>query len=122
MNFILRWLSCAIAVGIAVWLVPGIYIVGGTSAWLPITLCALFMALINVSIKPILQILSLPISVLTLGIFAIIINALMLELAGWLSVSVFGEGIQLASFGAAFLGSIIVSIVSAIVNSIFGVQ
>lgn len=122
MNFILRWISCAIAIGIAVWIVPGIYIVGGASAWAPIVLCALFMALINVSLKPILQILSLPISILTLGIFALIVNALMFELAGWLSVSVFGVGIAPVSFGAAFLGSIVVSIVSAIVNGLVGVE
>lgn len=121
MNFVLRWLSCAIAVGIAVWIVPGIYIIGGTSAWAPIAICALFMALINISLKPILQILSLPISILTLGIFALVVNALMFELAGWLSLSVFGVGIDLASFGAAFLGAIVVSIVSSIVNSIVGV-
>jgi len=119
MSFLIRWLVTAVAVGAAVWIVPGISTVGpnGTIA---IAAGALVLALINVSIKPILQMLSLPISVLTLGIFYLVVNALLLELAAWASTGILGSGIAVASFGSAFFGSIIISIVSALVNGLIG--
>ncbi len=120
MNFILRWLGCAIAVACAVWLVPGIDIVGGDSSWMPVVLVALFLALINVSIKPLMQVLSLPITVLTLGIFYLVVNALMLELASWCAGTLFAQGIYIETFGSAFVASIIISIVSSIVNGMTG--
>lgn len=120
MNFILRWLGCAIAVAAAVWIVPGITIIGGQDAWAAVIFVALFLALINASLKPLLQVLSLPISVLTLGIFALIINALMLELASWFATTLFGVGLSISGFGWAFLAAIIISIVTAIVDSLTG--
>lgn len=117
MNFVLRWIGCAIAVGVAAFIVPGIAVHGG---WAPVIFTALFLALINASIKPLLQLLSLPVTVLTLGIFALVINALMLELASWLAASAFGAGLVISSLGAALLASIIISIVSAWVNSLTG--
>ena len=119
MNFLIRWIVTAVAVGAAVWIVPGITTVGpnGTIA---IAVGALVLSLVNVAIKPLAQMLSLPITVLTLGIFYIIVNALLLELAAWASTGLFGSGIAVAGFGSAFFGSIIISIVSAIVNSFIG--
>ena len=74
MSFLFRWLVSAIAVAAAVWLVPGIELICGDSAWIGIVIFALILSLINISIKPILQILSLPITVFTLGIFYLIVN------------------------------------------------
>lgn len=119
MGFIIRWIATAIAVGVAVWIVPGITAVGENSA-IAIIALALILSLINVSIKPILQILSLPISILTLGIFYLVVNALLLELAAWMTTGIFGTGILIDSFLSAFLGSVVISIVSVIVNSIIG--
>ena len=119
MNFIIRWIVTAIAVGAAVWIVPGLEAIG-SNATVSVIVLALVLALINTSIKPVLQFLSLPISVLTLGIFSLIVNALMLELAAWLAGGIFGSGIAISGFGAAFLGSIIISIVSALVNGLIG--
>lgn len=118
MSFFVRWLVTAIAVAAAVWLVPGIEIIGGDSAWIGIALFALILSLVNMSLKPILQLLSLPISVLTLGIFYLIVNTLLLYVAAWLANGLFGVGFWIASFGSAFVASIVISIVSAIVNSI----
>jgi putative membrane protein len=118
MNFVLRWLGCFVGVGVAIWITPGISVLG--SSWLPALFVALLLSLINVSIKPLVQVLSLPLTFLTLGIFALVVNALMLELANWLTIGLFGEGLVIASFGSAFLASIIISIVSAIVNGITG--
>lgn len=120
MNFILRWIVTAIAVGAAVWIVPGIETIGGSEAWAAVAVFALILALINASVKPILQILSLPITILTLGIFYLVVNTGMLYLAAWLAEGMFGTGIAIASFGSAFVASIVISIVSAIANAITG--
>ena len=77
MNFIIRWLVTAVAVGVAVWLVPGMELLGGTDAWVGIAIFSLILSLVNISIKPIMQVLSLPISVITLGIFYLVVNTLM---------------------------------------------
>ncbi len=121
MNFILRWIATAVAVGAAVWIVPGITIVGSNGT-IAVVVMALVLALINASIKPILQVLSLPITVITLGIFYLIVNALMLELAAWAATGLFASGIAINGFGSAFLGSIVISIVSALVNGLLGVD
>ena len=119
MGFIVRWIVTAIAVGAAVWIVPGITTVG-SDATIAVAIMALVLSLINVSLKPVLQFLSMPISVLTLGIFYLVVNALLLELAAWAATGLFGSGIAVAGFGSALLGSIVISIVSAIVNGIIG--
>ena len=118
MSFLFRWLVSAIAVAAAVWLVPGIELIGGDSAWIGIVIFALILSLINISIKPILQILSLPITVFTLGIFYLIVNTALLYLAAWLANGLFGIGFWISGFGSAFLASNVISIVTAIVNSI----
>ena len=120
MGFLIRWLVTAIAVGIAVWIVPGIVIVGAEASWIAIAIFALFLSLINVSIKPLLKILSLPITFLTLGIFYLIVNTLLLYLAAWLANGIFHVGFYIAGFGWAFLASIIISLVSALLNSFIG--
>ena len=119
MNFIIRWIVTAIAAGAAVWIVPGITTVG-TDSTLAIVVFALVLSLVNVSLKPILQLLSFPITVLTLGIFYLIVNALLLELAAWASTGLFASGIFIDGFGSALLGSIVISIVSALVNGLIG--
>ncbi|MBR3181878.1 MAG: phage holin family protein [Eggerthellaceae bacterium] len=119
MSFLIRWVVTAIAVGAAVWIVPGITTVGN-DATVAVIVGALILSLINISIKPILQILSLPITVFTLGIFYLIVNALILELAAVVGTGLFGSGIAIDGLGSAILGSIVISIVSAIVNSVLG--
>lgn len=119
MNFIIRWLVTAVAAGVAIWIVPGITVAGGGS-WGAIAAFALILALVDISVKPIMQILSLPISILTLGIFYLVVNTLMLYLAQWLANGIFDAGIAISSFGAAFLASIVISIVGAIVNALVG--
>lgn len=120
MKFIVRWLVTAVAVGAAVWLVPGIMVIGTDSAWVGVGLSALILALIDSSIKPVLQFLGAPVSLLTLGVFYLVINTLMLYLAAWLANGVFGVGFYISSFGAAFVASIVISVVSTIVNFFVG--
>lgn len=120
MKFILRWLATAVAVAVAIWLVPGIDIVGGSDAWVPIVIFGLILSLINMSLKPLLQILSLPISIITLGIFYLIVNTFMLYVATWIANGIFHVGFTIETFGSAFVASIVISIIAAIVNAITG--
>lgn len=120
MGFVLRWIVTAVAVAAAVWLVPGVEVSSATESWVGVAAFALFLALLNMSIKPILQFLSLPITCLTLGIFYLVVNTFMLYLASWLATGLFDTGLVISSFGSAFVASIVISVVSAILNSIVG--
>jgi putative membrane protein len=120
MKFLLRWLGCFVGIAVAAWIVPGVTAVGGD--WLPFIATWLILALINVSIKPLMQLLSLPITVITLGLFYFFVNAALLMFAGWLSTNLFSTGIVISSFGSALIAALIVSIVSAIMNSLTGVN
>lgn len=122
MGFVLRWIVTAVAVAAAVWLVPGVEVSSATESWVGVASFALFLALLNMSIKPILQFLSLPITCLTLGIFYLIVNTFMLYVASWLATGLFDTGLVIDSFGSAFVASIVISVVSAILNTITGAE
>lgn len=117
MNFLMTWLATAVSVGVAAWIVPGITIAGDTKTWVAVALVGLVLALIDMSIKPILQFLGAPISFLTLGLFYLIINTLLLYLAAWIANGLFGVGFTITGFGWAFLASIIISIVGSFMSS-----
>lgn len=116
MSFVITWLSTAIAIALAIAVVPGIRAVGGS--YVGPAVCALALALVNAIIAPAAQLLSLPITILTLGIFYLVVNALMLRLASRLSVAAVGSGIEIDSFGDAFLGSIIISVATMAINGV----
>ncbi|MDO4405113.1 MAG: phage holin family protein [Atopobiaceae bacterium] len=118
MEFLLTWLTTTIATAIAIAIVPGIQAVGGSYAG-P-AMCALALALVNAFVKPLVRVLSLPINIVTLGLFYLVIDAFMLQLAGTLSVDLFGSGIAIDSFWSAFFGSIIISLASSFIGSIIG--
>ncbi len=118
MSFVLTWIATAIATTAAIWLVPGITAVGGS--FVGPVMCALALAFVNATIKPIMQVLSLPFTVLTLGFFYLVVNALMLQLASWLSSNLFGAGIYIRGFGSALFGAIVISIVSSIMGGLLG--
>ncbi|MDO4806946.1 MAG: phage holin family protein [Coriobacteriales bacterium] len=119
MSFILTWVVAAIAAAAACWLVPGLVVLGG---YMGIITFALAVALVNASIRPIMHFISLPITILTLGIFHFVVNAIALNIASWLSLNLFHVGVYVESFWAALWGSIVISIVSAIVGSIVGLD
>jgi putative membrane protein len=79
-------------------------------------LVALIFGVINAIVKPLFRIVTIPIILLTLGIFLLVINALLLMLTSWLS-GVFGLGWHVDGFWTALWGSIIISIVSFILNA-----
>ena len=119
MKFVARWISTAIAVAVAIHLVPGVTLIGG-SGWGALIAFSLILAFVDAVIKPIFKVISLPITFLTLGIFYLLINTIMLYLASSLSGGLLGVSLDIASFGSAFLCSIIISIVSGIANAIAG--
>ena len=116
MEFLGTWLVTSIATAAAIALVPGIRAVGGS--YLGPIMCALALALVNAIVKPVVEVLSLPLTIVTLGIFYLVINAMMLNLASSLSISLFGSGIEIDSFGAAMMGAIVISLASMIIGPI----
>ena len=123
MNFILRCLVTAVAVAAAVWLVPGIEVAPTTETWACVAVLALFLSLLDISLKPILQVLrAYPVSVLTLGIFYLVVNTFVLYVASWMANGLFNVGFEISSFGSAFVASIVISIVSSIVGGITGAK
>ena len=99
MQFIIRWLVTAVAVGAAVWLAPGIAVLGTTESWIAVAITGLALSLIDMSIKPLLQLLSLPVTCLTFGIFYLVVNTAMLYLLRGYDV----RDIALAPFQARHL-------------------
>ena len=87
LNFALRTVVNAVALGVAAWAIPGITFGGGSTGqviW-TVVLVALIFGILNAFIKPIIKLISLPLIILTLGLFVFIVNALMLELTSWLA-------------------------------------
>ncbi len=120
MKFILRVIAIFVAVGVAVWLVPGISIVGTQDSWAALVIMAIIIALLNMTVKPILQVLGLPITILSLGVFYLVINTILLYLAAGLGDALFDIGFTINSFGSGFIASIVISLVSTFMNSLLG--
>jgi putative membrane protein len=112
-KLILRWVIIAVAVWIAIQIVPGIE--ANPSDWATIAGIALILGLLNAVVRPVLKLLSCPFIVLTLGLFVLVLNGLMFWLAGWLGQA-FGLGFTVRDFWAALLGALVVSVVSAVLN------
>ena len=112
MRLLLRWLVSAAAVAAAAYLVPGIRLEGGFTNLL---IVALVVGLVNALVRPILRMLACGLIVLTLGLFLLVINAVLLLLAAWLSQQA-GVGFYVDGFVPAFLGSIVISLVSFVLS------
>jgi putative membrane protein len=118
MKFFLRVIINAVAIWLATLVLPGLDVVGGddtTTTVLVFLVVALVFGLVNAVVKPVVAILSLPLYILTLGLFTIVVNALMLLLTGWLSERT-EYGLRIDNFGTAVLGALIISVVSLVLN------
>lgn len=113
-RFLLRWLFTSLALYAAVQLVPGIRYEGG---WTTLAGMAIIFGLVNATVRPLLTLLSCPLILLTLGLFVLVINAVMLLLATHLA-SLFGVSFYVQGFWPAFWGSLVVSVVSILLNSL----
>jgi putative membrane protein len=110
MRILLKLLINAAALWLAAHFVNGIEYTGTAAGLLVV---ALVFGAVNVIIKPVLKFLALPVRILTLGLFTLVINAVML----WLTASLAGGwGFRVSGFGAAFLGALLISVVSAVLG------
>jgi putative membrane protein len=103
MGFLIHWLVVAVALWVTAYLVPGVTI----SSWTALAIAALVLGFINAIVKPILVILTLPITIITLGLFYLVVNAIAFGLAAFLV-----PGFQIAGWMSAILGALVTSIVS----------
>ena len=123
MGFLLRTLANAAALAVATWIFSGISLTSAatTQKVLTMLLVAVIFGAFNAVLKPIFQIVTIPIVLLTLGLFLIVINAWMLMLTSWIA-GLLGIGWHVDGFWTAVGGAIVVSIVSFIANAVLGTQ
>jgi putative membrane protein len=113
-KFIIRWAINAVALYVAVLIVPGIDLRG---SWMDVLWLALIFGLLNALLRPLLKFLTCPLIILTLGLFTIVINTGMLLLTSKIGQSL-GMGLSVTDFWQAVLGSLVISIVSVIMSVI----
>ena len=115
-KFILRWAINAVALYVAVAIVPGIELQSvGVGRWVGFILLGLVFGLLNALLRPLLMLLTCPLIILTLGLGTLLINTLMFYLTGWIGAQ-FGWGFYLRDFWSAFLGALVVSIISILLS------
>lgn len=110
---LLSWILSAIAVWVVAQIVPGISVDGAVAA----LIAAIIIGFVNGTVGYLIKILTLPLTIVTFGLFLLVINALMLQLS-----SMIIPGFHVASFGAAFIGSIVLSLVNMVLQSVVGGQ
>jgi putative membrane protein len=109
MRFLARVLLNALAIGAAAWLVPGVELAGP----IPAIVAGVLLGFVNALVRPVLILLTLPFTLLTLGLFIFVVNAICFALTAALV-----PGFDLTGFTAALFGALVVSVVSWIVNSL----
>ena len=124
MRFVTWLLSNALAVAVAAALLDGIRFNGPVHGeaeiqhkFLPLLFVAVIMGLVSMLVKPVVQILSIPFIIVTLGLFLWVINALMLKLTAGIA-GVFGIGFHVNGFWTALLGALIITIVNFFVDRV----
>ena len=112
-TFFLRWLLNTLAVLAASQIVSGITY----DSWTSLLIASLVLGILNAFLRPLLMLFSVVLLLLTLGLFTLVINALLLYLVSWLV-----KGFHVASFGAAFWGALVISLVSWVIGPWLGVE
>jgi putative membrane protein len=107
MQFLIRLVVGAFSLGLAARLIPGIYV----ADWGTLFLAAFLLAVVNAVLRPILVLLTFPITLLTLGLFVLVLNAAMLGLVAWLL-----PGFAINGFIPAFLGWLVMAVCGAVLN------
>lgn len=107
-RLLVRWLLCALALVLIAKIVPGIHATFGVAL-----VAALVIGLINVFLRPIFVLLTLPITLITFGLFVLVINAALFALAAWLV-----PGFTVHGFGAALVGSTLYAVASAVIHAV----
>lgn len=114
MNFILRIIVNAIAIGLAAYLLPGIRVTD--NAITSYLLLGLIFGIVNALVKPIVSMLTCPLIVLTLGLFILVINGAML----WLTAQLSGGRLQVDSIVWAIIGGVVMGVINVILEAIIG--
>ena len=109
MRFLLRLLLNGVAVLCAAWLIPGLHVDTPATA----IIAGIALGLVNAIVRPLLLLLTLPLTLLTLGLFIFVVNAICLALVAWLV-----PGFSISGFGAALIGAIVISLVSWLLSAI----
>jgi putative membrane protein len=107
MGFLLRLIISMVSLGIAASIIPGIYV----NDWVTLFLAALLLSVVNAVIKPIFILLTLPVTILTLGLFLLVVNAAMLGIVAWLL-----PGFAINGLVPAVLGWLVMAVVGGILN------
>ena len=116
MKLLIRWVISALALFVAVWLVPGITV--EADGWVIYAVMAVILGLVNAIVRPLLKLLTCPLILLTLGLFVLVINGVTLWLASSIAVNWFNVGFYVRDFWSAFLGALIVSIVTVVLSAL----
>lgn len=134
MALVLRLIVNTLALWVATLIVPGISLHETSGIYAPdagavdsqvsvptitaLLIVAVVFTLVNAVVKPIVQFLSLPLTILTLGLFLLVVNALMLMLTGWITsaVQLFGAEYLVSGFWAAFFGAIVIGLVNWVIG------
>ena len=109
MNMILKWILFALLIMLIAWILPGISVSGFLSALVVVVI----IGLINLLIRPLVQFISLPINILTLGLFSLVVNALLFLLAARID-----PGFSIDGFWSGFFGALILSIFTPLIDKI----
>ena len=107
LKILLHWACSALAVYVTSLIIPGFYVSGPIAA----LIAAVVIGLVNATLGFVLKIITIPFSIITFGIFLLVINGLMLEVA-----SAFVPGFHIRGFGAAFIGAIVLSLISMLLR------
>lgn len=116
MKLLIRWASIALALFAAAYFLPGIRVSG--NGWIAYAAMALILSVVNMIVRPILKFFAFPLTVITLGLFLLVINAATFWIASWIAVHYFEVGFHVDDFLSAFLGALIVSLVSSVLSSL----
>jgi putative membrane protein len=108
-NLLLKWILGALALLAVTYIVPGFRVVSLPSALVAV----LVIGFLNMTVGLLLKVITFPFAILTLGVFLLVINALMLILASKIT-----PGLQIASFGAAFIGAVVLAIVHVVIEAV----
>ena len=109
MNFFIKWILFALLIMLIAWLIPGITVSGFLSALFVVVI----MSIINLLIRPIIEFISLPLNIITLGLFSLIINTLL-----FLLIAKFSPGFTIEGFWSGFWGALILSVFTPLIDKV----
>lgn len=112
-KLIIKWIIAAVSIYVAGNILSGFNVAGWSSAFV----AAVVLGLINFTVKPILQVLTLPLTVLTLGLFLFVVNGIAIYLMGMIV-----SGIHVSGFVSAILASVVISLITVVFGNLVGVK